>query len=234
MTIGFDDIIKKDKITNYDNLISLLKTNNIVFKESSIGDNLCKIVIVDNEEKQKHSTGVKYDKGKSKYYFIDSHNTIIHLKNYFGWNGRGDSSRTSNFIDIFKTDKPELYKQMEQYSSIGTKIKDIEDEIKKNLNIVKIIKESKYEDIIDFAKNNKLFSKYLFEVFKIDKIYKIDDLKLPLSILLKKINKNSIKNKEKRLNMQTLKNCLDICNIKYDYYYPQSVDFDLITFVLKK
>lgn len=227
MTRGFDDIIKKNEIKDYNTLISLLKKNNIVFKESSIGKDLCKIIIVDNEEKQKHTKGVKYDKGKSKYYFIDSHNTIIRLKNYFGWNGLGDSYKTTNYIDIVKTDKPELYKQMEQYSSVSTKIKDIEDEIKKNLNIYED-KKFKFNDILDFAKNNKkLFSKYIYEVFKLEEVCDKSILLIRLPILLEKINKNSIKEKEKRLNIRTLIECLDISQINYDY------NSDSILFILK-
>lgn len=198
------------ELTNKKELINLLNSQEVVFKETKLSKSKIEVLSIDNKELNKLTVGIGHSKGKLKLYYIE--NTILMLDNTFGWSGQGQPYTTTNILECL-TKKDDKYEQLENNlieekkkllknrmsSKTDLSIKDIEKEIvrvyapKIELNTQK----RKYEDEYDFAINNtKLFIKYIKETFK-DNVY-FSNVK-EFSIFQEDLNCNEIITKSEKL-----------------------------------
>lgn len=230
-TLFFEDKESIKKIDSLDSFVTNLKEDNIKFKLSSVGS-CCDVVTIDNKEKAKHSIGVDYGMGKSKYYFIGSDNTIIYLDNNYAWDGNGVPWATTNKVKILKSDNKEKYLSLLQKDEYDLKIGDFEKQLKEVLGI-KINSSKKYLGYEDFAKNKKdLLIKYLEEEMPTGEVASPVFAKC-LSGLKKRINKYVVE-AENRVNIKTFRAILDVANLEYTLDTTQALEDGVVFFKLAK
>ena len=163
------------EIQNIDTFIAFLTENSVEFKVKVIDEKKnYKVLIVNNDEVSKITSGIGYDRGKQKLYYMGT--DIIYISNSFGWNGVGEPYSTHNFIKILSGNQAETkFDNLLGLDSSSNSLTDIDTDIKSIYGIKTVSK--LYDDMEDFIeKNPKLFNKYFSNMFDSNMFININEI----------------------------------------------------------